>query len=327
MQGSLLHACMRAPPLLLALAALLAGCSGPSAPGDVGSADATPPITNRPTPEGLPDAPTPAPPTAVPTSANPTGASPSDSAGTPPTGATPTTPAPSGPPYTGFWTHDHGGPAKSLTLNVAPGSGLTDFLVGFHPAFDAMRFRCDGANATIRILDPEGDLLAQVRAGDRPLEGAGCPSALRVPAVHFAPGAWTFSFSGEGDIVGYIAAGERAGATNVSFNHFMPHDFGREENTTIFTVPAYAKAVDVTMRLEPRLAGSPCPADSIRLIVRDPRQTIFARLDMPAEPLPTECEKTAIFRDVILTPGQWSVQWGGSGSIVGSILIEPHRAA
>lgn len=310
---------------LLALGLFLAGCSSPEGSADPGRGATTDAPTVSP-PVGFPADPTPA--GAAPSAPPPAPAPPPGAPASPPPAPAPPAPsAPSGPPYTGFWRHDHAGAPETLTINVAPGSGLTPFLLGFQPNFDAMHLRCAGPNATVSLTDPSGTTLMSVRAGDHPTEGGGCPTPVFLPDVAFTAGAWKISFTGDGDIIGYVAAGDRAGATNVSFDHSMPHDFQREENVTRFTVPAYANAVDITLRLEPRAAGAPCTADSIRVIVRDPSEVQLTRLDIPPQRLPNECEKTSILRDVILTPGTWSVQWGGSGAMVGSIRIEPARTA
>lgn len=247
--------------------------------------------------------------------------------GTPGSPTPPPVPSSTDPPYTGWWTHDHMGAAQTLVVNVAPGTGPSDFLFGFQPNFAAGKFRCaSGTDATVKLTDPAGRVIADVRAGDRPVEGAGCPVPLRVPAVDFVAGNWTIAFGGSGELVGFIASGNRAGPTNVALRHEKTHDHMLPENQTIFSVPDYATAVDVTIRVQPRDPGDPCDVDSVRVILRDPSETVLDRLDVPSTPPIDQCSRSRTVRDVILTPGVWTIQWGGSGQMISSVTIEPTQS-
>lgn len=298
--------------ILLAILLVLAGCASPTTPSGAttpGATPTSPPATSAPpassTPSAGASAPTPAP-------------------ASPEVVTSPTSPAaPAGPPYTGLWEHDHSAGARTLSIHVAPGSGPTPVLLGFHPRFDALRRQCDGPDATIALTSPSGARLASVRAGDRPIEGAGCPSAVRMVDVDFTPGIWQISFEGQGDIVGFVASGERAGETGVAYRISTLHDYTYPENSTLLSVPANGGAVDLTLKLDARAPGQPCPGDSIRAILHDPRGEIFTRLDFPANPLPSECSRSQVERNVMLAPGTWTLRWGGAGEVLGSVLIEP----
>lgn len=299
-------------PFSLVSILLVAGCSSPATTGDV-----TPSTPGSQVPTSDPFATTPG---GGGSTTTPTGAT---GGTTTPSSPSPPQATPGGEPYTGFWEHDHGQAPRVYHTIVAPGSGPTDFLVGFQPVFAAGRFRCDGPEATIVVTAPDGTEIVSVRAGDRPTEGGGCPAPIRIPRVNFVGGEWKVAFAGTGDIAGYVATGKRATPSNVTWSHTNTHDHTFPENYTFFSVPDFATAVDVTIRLVARDPGDPCPADSVRVILRDPRDQIFERIDLPSTPPISECTRTRVAHDVVLAPGRWTIQWGGSGEIVSSVTIAP----
>lgn len=292
---------------IVCLIAFAAGCSSPESPGAA---------TTAPT-RSDPFAPTGGGPSVSIPSSGSTGG-----VGTTP-GASPTPANTTGIPFTQSWRHEFTEGGKSLTVSVAPGYAPSDLLVGFEPPFQAGSFRCDGPDARVSLFAPSGDLVAAVRAGDLAVTGAGCPRAILIPDVGFVAGDWRIFFEGTGSIAAFLETGERVTSTNATLDHVETHAYAKPANTTLFVVPPHAGAVDLTIRLDPAGLESTCPGSEVRVVVRDPQDRIFARLELPTNPQPSDCAKVSTTQDVILMPGIWTVDWRGEGASLGTIEVKP----